>query len=122
MKTNSVRGGFIENVFLRDVSIGQLAQAPLFVDLDYEEGDSGPHTPRVRNIVLERVRSQSSARVLFIRGYERAPVCGVTIERSSFENVREADVLRGVAGLVLRDVTVNGRLVDAPAGIPACAP
>jgi polygalacturonase len=122
MKTNSVRGGFIENVFLRDVAIGQLAQAALSVDLDYEEGDSGPHTPRIRNIVLERVRSRSSERMLFIRGYERAPICGVTIARSSFDGVRDADLLRGVAGLVLQDVMVNGRRAQTPPNIPDCAP
>ena len=49
-KTNAVRGGVIENVFMRDVTIGQVSQAVVTVDFLYEEGDAGAFPPTVRDV------------------------------------------------------------------------
>jgi polygalacturonase len=50
MKTNSVRGGVIERVYMRDVTIGQVREAVVAIDFNYEEGDAGQFTPVVRDI------------------------------------------------------------------------
>ena len=38
-KTNSVRGGIIQNIFMRDCTIGKIAGDILDVDMYYQEGD-----------------------------------------------------------------------------------
>ena len=50
IKTNSVRGGFGENIYMRNVTIGQVGDAVLKINFYYGEKDSGQFTPRVRNI------------------------------------------------------------------------
>ena len=62
IKTNSVRGGFVENVYMRNVSIGQVGDAVLRVNYFYGEKDTGSFTPRVRNIVI-RSRAKSARRI-----------------------------------------------------------
>src|SRR5262245_41103931 len=71
-KSNAKRGGVIENIFMRNVEVGRVAEAVLTIDFLYETGADGPHKPVVRNIVIENVRSASSPRVLWVaRSEER---------------------------------------------------
>ena len=41
IKTNAVRGGLIEHVYMRDVTVGQVAEAVVAIDFFYEEADKG---------------------------------------------------------------------------------
>jgi polygalacturonase len=102
LKTNSVRGGFIENVFMRNVAIGQVSDAVLRVDLFYEEGDAGKYPPKVRNIEMRNVTSRKSKYALYLRGYKRAPLHDIRLYRCSFQNTSHADVIENVEGLAIR--------------------
>ncbi len=109
LKTNSHRGGFIENVFMRNVTVGQVADAILSINLFYEEGASGPFPPAVRRIEMTNVTSRKSRYALYLRGYKESPLRDIRLAQCSFDNVAEPDVLENVEQLVLDDVTVNGR-------------
>lgn len=99
LKTNSVRGGVIENIYMRNVTVRQVADAIVHVDFHYEEGDAGPFTPVVRNIEMERVTSKKSKYGLYLRGYAKSPIRNVRLKDCAFENVAKADVLEHVEGL-----------------------
>lgn len=114
-KTNSVRGGVIENIFVRNLHVGEVRRAILYIDFDYEEGDAGAFTPVVRNINLENITSQKSERALFIRAYERSPVTGVHIKNSRFNGVQRENVLDFVENLTLEEVFINGEPMVNPA-------
>jgi polygalacturonase len=113
LKTNAVRGGVIENVNMRNVTIGQVADAVLHVDFLYEEGAKGDFLPTVRNIRMTDVTCSKSRQALYLRGFERAPITDVVLERCSFNGVRRPDMLEHVRGLVCRDVRVNGAARNA---------
>jgi polygalacturonase len=108
LKTNAVRGGVIENVFMRNVTIGQVADAVLHVDFHYEEGAKGNFLPTVRNIRMTDVTCGKSLHALYLRGFEKSPVTGVVLERCTFDGVQRPDVIEHVRGLICRDVKVNG--------------
>jgi len=110
IKTNSVRGGIIEGVYMRDVTVGQVAEAVVTINFFYEEGDSGKYPPVVRDIEVRRVTSEKSQHALLLRGYAHAPIRNVRIVDSTFENVAKPDVLEGVQGLELVNVRTNGVL------------
>jgi polygalacturonase len=109
LKTNSVRGGFIENVFMRNVTVGQVADAVFHVDLFYEEGDAGKFPPVVRNIEMTNVTSQKSRYALYLRGYRQNPLRDIRVSQCIFDNVAKEDVVENVEGLILERVTVNGQ-------------
>ena len=111
LKTNAVRGGFIENIYMRKVEIGQVADAVIHADFYYEEGERGDFLPRVGNIVVEDVTCRKSRRALYLRAFEKAPIEGLRLERCRFDNVKDKDLLEHVKGLVRKDVFVNGRKV-----------
>ena len=110
LKTNSVRGGFIENVFVRNVTVGQVADAILSINLFYEEGDAGQFPPVIRNIEMSHVTSRKSRYALYLRGYKQAPLRDIRLAHCSFDDVAQADVVENVEGLVLDRVMVNGQL------------
>lgn len=109
LKTNSVRGGTIENIFVRNLNVGNVRQAILHIDFDYEEGDAGDFPPVVRNIYLENITSQSSDRAIFIRAYEHAPVTGIFLKNCSFNGVERENLINHVNDLRADNVTINGQ-------------
>jgi polygalacturonase len=112
IKSNSQRGGIVENVFFRNVTVGQVSGAVIDVDLFYEEGPGGPNTPVVRNIVVQDVTCKSSKYALYLRGYESSPIRDIALTRCKFENVAKPDVIENVQGLTVDDFVVNGKLVS----------
>jgi unsaturated rhamnogalacturonyl hydrolase len=106
-KSNARRGGVIENVFMRNVEIGQVAEAVLTIDLIYEEGANGPFRPVVRNVVLEHVTSRSSPRVMWIAGFAGAVIDGVRFSDCTFTGVRSAEVLQHAGSISFTNVTIE---------------
>jgi polygalacturonase len=109
IKTNSVRGGYVEHVYMRDCTVGQVAEAVVTVNLFYEEGDAGKFPPPVHDIEVRRVTSRKSQYGLLLRGYAHTPIRDVRIVDCTFDNVAKDDLLEGVTGLSLSNVTVNGK-------------
>jgi polygalacturonase len=109
LKTNALRGGTIENVFVRNLVIGEIADAILQVDFFYEEGPKGPERPVVRNIEIRNVTCKKAKYALYIRGFPNAPVRDIRLEQCDFQNVASANVLENVEGLSLAGVMVNGK-------------
>ena len=70
IKTNSCRGGVIENIFVRDITVGRCGECVLKINLDYDpkEKFGRGYNPTVRNVWLERVTCQSSKYGIFIVG------------------------------------------------------
>lgn len=105
-KTNAMRGGTIENVFVRDVAIGETGAA-LDIDMLYEEGAAGSFTPVVRNVAIDRMTVGKAGYAFCIRGLEASPVRGVTIRDSAFRGVAKGSRLEHVEDLVLRNVVLE---------------
>jgi len=104
IKTNSLRGGFVDNVHVRKVKIGTVGRAAVRINFHYSDGDVGEHVPSVKNVSVSDVSGDDVRQVLFLQGYERSPVQNVRISNSRFEGVKEADVVENVEGLVLDNV------------------
>jgi polygalacturonase len=104
IKTNAMRGGVIENVFVRDIEIGQVGSA-VDIDMLYEEGAAGPFVPVVRNVQVERMTVAQAGHALFVRTLPQSPVTGLVVRDSAFHGLSRGNRLEGVLGLVLDGVT-----------------
>jgi len=107
IKTNSIRGGIIENVFMRNVKVGQVAEAVVKIDYYYEEGDAGNFTPIVRNIEVKDVVCNKSQFGVWIRAYDRSPATKIHLENCTFNNVARPFVLENVKDLSLINVKMD---------------
>ena len=115
IKNNAVRGSLIENIFARNLEVGQVAQAALAIDFYYEEGDKGPFTPIVRNVVIEKMRMQKAEYALYLRGFRNAPVRDISLLDCDFGSVAKPNLVENVEGLSLRNVRINGRVAPPDA-------
>jgi unsaturated rhamnogalacturonyl hydrolase len=106
-KSNAVRGGVVENVFMRNISVGRVADAVLQIDFVYEEGANGPHKPVVRNVVMENVNVKQTPRVLNIVGIPNGEIGGVRIHNSTFLQVAKPDVIQDAGEVKLVDCIVE---------------
>jgi unsaturated rhamnogalacturonyl hydrolase len=118
-KSNAVRGGLVENVFMRNVSVGRVADAALQIDFVYEEGTNGIHKPVVRNVIMQNVTVRETPRVLNVVGIPAGEINGVRILNSTFRNVKSDDVVRQATGVKLVNCVVErSQAGEKPTGNP----
>ncbi|UYY60032.1 glycoside hydrolase family 28 protein [Sphingomonas sp. S2-65] len=115
-KNNALRGGLLENFYYRDIQVGQVSRAAITCDFNYEEGAKGRFVPKLRNVVVERLRAANALRVIDSQGLPGAPVTGITLRDCSFDGVTQPSIVRHTQGLRLDNVRVNGKPV---AGVDA---
>jgi polygalacturonase len=109
LKSNSRRGGIIENVFMRNVNVGDVADAVVHVYMFYAN-ETGDNHPTVRNIQVKNVTSKKSDYGIYIEAEEDYPVEGIVIEDCSFENVAKGNMIKGYKDLKLKNVKINGEI------------
>ncbi|WP_406052484.1 glycoside hydrolase family 28 protein [Kribbella sp. NBC_00889] len=110
IKTNATRGGFAENIYLKDVTISNLLKEVVQCNFFRGEGDSGPLTPYVRNVELRGVTVQHARNALMLRGYRRSPIEDFRLIDCSFTVDSPSTVQHAV--LTFDNVTVNGRPIS----------
>jgi polygalacturonase len=108
IKSNSFRGGFVENIHFRNVKVGQVSDAVFRINM-YYQGDRGEFYPAVRNITMENVTSEKSPRAFYFYGIEELPIQNVTVRNCQFNNVEYPSVMSGIENLILSEVMINGR-------------
>lgn len=107
LKSNSRRGGIIENVFMRNCTVGDVADAVVHVYMFYAN-ETGDDHPIVRNIQVKNVTSKKSNYGIYIEAEEDYPVEGIVIEDCSFENAAKGNMIKGYKDLKLVNVKING--------------
>ena len=112
LKTNAMRGGFYDGIYMRDVTIGQVRIAVLDIDFNYEEGPNGPFKPEVRDVELRRVSSSKSQYAFYLRGFPTAPISNVRVIGCTFDSVAKPNVMENVKGLVVEDTKLNGQALQ----------
>jgi polygalacturonase len=110
IKTNAMRGGLIEHVYMRDVTVGQVAEAVVTINFFYEEADKGTFMPIVRDVEVRNVTSRKSQYALLLRGFRQAPITDVRLIDCTMDNVEKPDILEAVKNVVLTNVKVNGKV------------
>lgn len=112
MKNNAMRGGVLERISARNISVGQVATAGLSIDFQYEEGAKGDFVPVVRNVDIRQLTVEKTKYALFLRGLKNAPIEDIRLTDCVFANAAAPSVAENVKDVSLRDVRVNGTLVE----------
>jgi polygalacturonase len=91
LKSNAVRGGVLQNIFMRNCNVGIVKDSVLQIDFLYEEGTKGPFKPVAKNVVIEDVTVAHTPRVLNVRGFPGASISDVRIYNSVFKEIQKPD-------------------------------
>lgn len=116
IKTSTCRGGVIENVFVRNVTVGQCREAVLRINLQYENRENCQRgfTPTVRNVHLKNVTCQKSQLGVLIIGLEDPSlVNNISVEDSHFNNVaKDGNDIKSAKDVTFKNLYINGKLVS----------
>ena len=93
LKSNAMRGGTLQNIFMRNVNVGLVKDSVLQIDFLYEEGTKGGQKPIAINVVLENIKVAQTPRVLNVKGFPGASITGVRIYHSTFKDIKKPDVV-----------------------------
>jgi polygalacturonase len=118
IKTNSKRGGLVENIHVRNIKVGQVKEAVLKVNMFYAtyNDQKGDFIPEVRNVTLENIEVKNGGYYgILAKGYPESPIENITFKNVKIEQVDEAFSLENVKGLRLIDTYINGELMQSPA-------
>ena len=100
LKSNTMRGGYLENLFVRNIKVGQVADAVVRINLNYDK-DRGEHSPTVRNIFIEGVTSERSKYPFYFAGLDDSKIENVVLENCTFKNAAKASVIENVDEITL---------------------
>jgi polygalacturonase len=106
IKSNATRGGTIENIFMRKIEVGHVAEAILTVDFLYEEGAKGGFPPVLRHVVIDQVQCPSCPRVLWIQSFPAATVDDILIAHSTFGGLRSPDLVEQASRIAFDHVNL----------------
>ena len=114
IKTNSCRGGIIENINMRNIKVGVCKESVLKINLDYEHNEicCRGYYPIVRNVYMENVTSEKSQYGVQIIGLdEDTYVYDVTVKNCKFNGVKDGNFSSGkTRNVQFENLFINGSL------------
>jgi polygalacturonase len=113
IKTSSSRGGIIENVFMKDITVGTYKDAAIHFNMFYEK--PGDFIPTIRNFWVENLEvSDGGDYAVFVNAYKVSPVQHLRIVNSNIKGVKTPLKIDYVKGMELTNVRINGNLISVP--------
>jgi hypothetical protein len=109
-----VRGGYAENIYLNNIQISNLTKEVVSCNFYRGEGDTGPLTPRVRNVELRNITVDHARNAFSMTGYPRSPIQDFRLIDCTFTSVDAASTIKDV-DMSFQNFTVNGQLITDPA-------
>lgn len=115
IKSNSRRGGLTENIYVRNIKVGQVKEAVLKINMFYGiyGNQTGKFIPQVKNVYLENITVKNGSKFgVLAKGYKEAPISNVTLKNVIIEKVDEPYLLENVIDMNFIDTYINGILIQ----------
>ncbi|WPU92401.1 glycoside hydrolase family 28 protein [Mucilaginibacter sabulilitoris] len=108
-KTTRGRGGVVENIFIKNISMRAILHEAILFDMYYGGKSPGEDdvvkdeatipvteaTPSFRNFYVNNVACNGAEKALMIRGLPEMSIKGIHIENSTFQTDKGADIIEG---------------------------
>jgi polygalacturonase len=109
IKSNTVRGGFVENLYVRNINVGECNEAVFRIELKYEQRDGdGPYPPVIKNVELRNITSQKSRYGVFIEGRDESiQVSNIRFIDCTFNNVQAPVRITGAENIVFENFATS---------------
>lgn len=123
-KSNRDRGGYIENIRVRRITVDVAKSATIRFETNYHSFRGGNAPTAYRDFALEDITCADAQNYfLFAEGVEELPMRDIRLRHVTVAHARAALFVRGVEGLRFDEVRVNGELLpEAPLATPADTP
>lgn len=116
IKTNSKRGGIIEDIFVRNLEVGTVKECVLKLNMFYNVygSQTGNFIPTIRNVSLENITVKNGGKYsVWAEGYETSPVENITLKNVKIQKVDSLYLLKNVKNIKFIDSYVNNKKVES---------
>ncbi len=114
IKTNTCRGGVIENIYARNIEVGQCGESVLKINLDYEHNEicCRGFLPTVRNVNLDNITCQKSKYGVQIIALDTCTnVYDIHVNNCRFNGVEQGNFMSGkTRNVTFSNLYINGGL------------
>lgn len=115
IKTNSKRGGVIEDVYVRNLEVGTVKECVLKLNMFYNVygSQTGNFIPTIRNISLENVNVKNGGKYsVWAEGYKESPVENITLKNVKIQKVDSIYKLKNVKNIKFINTYINEQKVN----------
>ncbi|MEN2398833.1 glycoside hydrolase family 28 protein [Flavobacterium sp. MC2016-06] len=116
IKTNSKRGGVIEDVYVRNLEVGTVKECVLKLNMFYNVygSQTGNFIPVIRNINIENVTVKYGGKYsVWAEGYATSPVENITLKNVKIEKVDSLYLLKNVKNINFINTYINDKKVES---------
>ncbi len=111
IKTNTARGGIIENIYMRNTVVGQVKEEAVIMTMYYE--DKGNFMPIIRNVVVENMTVEKGGKQgVVLEGYEASPVENIRFTNVKINNVKVPIKSSNVKNIIWENSFINGQKIN----------
>ncbi|MEY3500339.1 MAG: Exo-poly-alpha-D-galacturonosidase, partial [Bacteroidota bacterium] len=117
LKTNTRRGGLTENIYVRNIEVGEVGESVLGIDMFYSVhgNQSGNFMPRIENIYFENVKVKNGGRYgILAKGQKDSPIKNIVFKNVTIEKVKSNLSIENVENLLFINTKINGALIESP--------
>lgn len=108
IKTNSARGGTIENIYVKDIEVGQVKEQTIIATMIYE--DTGDYMPTIRNIEVRNMTVEKGGKVgILLEGYAESPIKNVRFINVTIKGVKVPYQFKHATDIDATDLIINGK-------------
>lgn len=111
IKTNTLRGGFVDGVYVKNVKVGQVKEAMLKVNLHYGiyDNQNGEFFPEISNIYMEDVTVKNAGKYgILIAGREGSKVSNINLKNITIDGADTAEKITDADPVNYENVIING--------------
>ncbi|GIQ60864.1 glycoside hydrolase [Flavobacterium collinsii] len=115
IKTNSKRGGIIENVYVRNLEVGTVKECVLKLNMFYNVYglQTGDFIPTIRNVSLENIKVKNGGKYgVWAEGYVQSPVENITLKNVVIQKVDAVHLLKNVKNIKFINTYINEKKVE----------
>ena len=113
LKSNTLRGGFIEDVHLRNLQFTRIEDAFLVIDLAFGN-ERGSYHPAVRGVELRNVTVRGAEQVWKVDAPDPKALSDIRFVDCRFDQIRALSTPKYVACVTLDHTLLNGKLLATP--------
>ena len=110
LKTNTARGGTIENIYMKNTTATTVTTGAIHIDMMYNS-ETGTATPSIKNIFVENISCTSGPYAVYINDLKASPVTNLQLKNSTFTNITNANRYGYAQGIVMSNVKINGSII-----------
>lgn len=110
IKTNTLRGGFVDGVYVKNLEVGSVKEAVLKINTHYGiyDNQEGGFMPSIKNVYLEDITVENGGEYgVLIKGREQLPVENINLTNVTIKGVENSESVKNSTPVNYLNTMIN---------------